>query len=214
MKRTAALAVFAIVLSMGVTAFADSPLVAYTGGEENAATVTGTDGYCTVLIQNSNADIVYVNQADSAFSGVMNFFLQSAPETGTYTARFGGSGSVITKSFYIGVGAQKTNDVPMTRLSSIQNVEDNTYSSGFYTTLKGTDYNSLNSIKVGYMNEQATTVYGGFDLKSGGYPTTQFSGEGSLTLLFELDDITDKELESVSVFLSTDQVGDRKAYQE
>ena len=213
MKKLAAIAALATVLAVSVTAFADAS-VAYTGGTENTAMVAGVDGYSTVLITDSNDNIVYVNQEDSAFSGIKNFLMKNSdsPPVGKYTAIFGSSsGNYATKTFYVGVNSGGAKDVPMTRLSS--NLEDevnNTYSTGFFRTVSANEYGDYNSLKVGYKND-GNTVWGGFSLKEHGFPQT--TGGGDLTLIFELNEIEADEIASVSVFLSPDVVGSDGAYE-
>ena len=211
MKKLAAFAVWVAVLAVSVTAFADAS-VAYTGGEENTATVTGINGYSTVLITDSENNIVYINEETSTFSGIKDFLMKSdSLSIGEYTARFGSdSGNPITTTFYVGVQSEGSGDVPMTRLSSNRESDDK-YSTGFFRTVSANEYGNYNSLKVGY-NNGSQDVWGGFNLKEYGFPQT--TGGGDLTLIFELNEIEEDEIGSVSVFLSTDQVGDRKAYQE
>ena len=219
MKKLAAFAALATVLAVSVTAFADASAdasVAYTGGAENTATVTGINGYSTVLITDSENNIVYVNEEDSAFSGIKNFLMKNSGSqlVGQYTARFGsGSGNYETKTFYVGVKSTDESDVPMTRLSS--NLEDevnNTYSTGFFRTVSAKEYGDYNSLKVGYKNG-SQDVWGGFALKGNGFPETITTGEGDLALVFELNEIEEKQIASVSVFLSPDVVGSESANQ-
>lgn len=208
MKRFAVIAAFAAVLSVGVTALADTPSMEYTGWGNNKATTTGAGEYSTVLIKNSIGNIVYINQAESSFDGSVNFMMKANPVCGNYTVKFGNkNGDNTSTAFSVGVVADKDNDVPMMRLSSME--KDGKNSAGFYTIVSGTDYSKFKSLKVGY-NNGSETIYGGFDLKDGN--DTVFSEESDLILIFELDEIEDNELDSVSVFLSNDTVGSENAY--
>ena len=215
MKKIAAFAVLVAISAISVTAFADAS-VAYTGGAENTATVTGISGYSTVLITDSENNIVYVNEEDSAFSTIQNFLIKNSDSIpiGEYTAKFGsGSGAPITTTFYVGVNSEGSGDVPMTRLSSNPEENKNTYSTGFFRTVSANEYGNYNSLKVGCKNGDST-VWGSIALKENGFPETITTGEGGLTLIFELRDIEPDDRYSVSVFLSPDVVNSGNANQQ
>ena len=214
MKKLAAFAVLVAVLAVSVTAFADAS-VAYTGGAENTATVTGVDGYSTVLITDGAGSIVYINEEASTFSGIKNFLMKNSDSLpiGEYTARFGSdSGNPITTTFYVGVQSEGSGDVPMTRLSSNRESDDK-YSTGFFRTVSANEYENYKSLKVGCKNGDST-VWGSIALKENGFPETITTGEGGLTLIFELRDIEPDDRYSVSVFLSPDVVNFGNANQQ
>lgn len=198
----------------GSIAYADN-IAAYTGGSENTATITDTSDYSTVLITKasdnpiSKDSVAYIYQADNVFDASMNFILKANPSVGLYNVKLGNEeGTSASTTFYIGVNSNNDSDVPMTRLSSNRSA-DGKYSTGFFRTVSASEYESYNSLKVGYNNGEQD-VYGGFVLKDNGFPQT--TGEGDLTLIFELNQIEEDEIDSVSVFLSTDEVGSANAY--
>ncbi len=216
MKKLAAFAMAITVLSLSVTALADA---AATDSGKTAAetTVTGAGDYSTVLITDSSGNVVYVDQADGLFDATMPFLIQANPNYGKYTVKLGGENVEPTSTyFYVGVDADpQKNDVPMKRLSYTGTSTENDityYTAGFYKTIKATEFSNYKSLKVGYDNGEKT-VWGGFDLADNWRELPKISGEGDLTLIFELDEIEADEIDSVSVFLSPDVVGSENAYQ-
>ena len=95
MKKILALTSLVFALSVGATAMAADYEV--TNDKINGVTHTTAlaNGYETVLVQASNDDIVYVDQADSVFGASLNLMLKAGIDDGTYTMKFGGAGQTL-----------------------------------------------------------------------------------------------------------------------
>ena len=75
MKRLVAFAVAMTVLLLRVTALADATAV--TDPTETTTTVTGAGDYLTVLLTESENNIVYVNQDNSTFDTSVDFLMKT-----------------------------------------------------------------------------------------------------------------------------------------
>ena len=205
MKISVAFAIAMTVLSVSVTALADATATD-TGRNEATTTVTGASDYSTVLITDSSNNIVYVNQADSSFSASTDFLLKANPGYGKYNVKLGSENLTPANIyFYVGVDAPKEGDVTMKRLQNEETSDGGTtYNIGYYTEVGANYATTYNSIKVGYADNPA---YGGFDLGEH-WDDTHYSGSGSLYLIFQLNDVPASWKDSVTVFLSSDNVGD------
>ena len=203
MKKTAAFTMAIAVLSLSVTAFADA--AATDAGKDTATTtVTGADSYSTVLITDSSDNIVYVDQADTLFGAEVDFLLKADPAYGKYNVKLGGESITPTSTyFYVGVDAPKTGDVVMKRLQNEETNKDGTgYNIGYYTEVEANYASTYNALKVGY---DGHSTYGGFDLGQN-WKDMHLEGEGSLYLIFQLNDVPSYMKDSVTVFLSHDVV--------
>ena len=205
MKKLAAFAMAITVLSLSVTALAD---VAATDSGKTVAetTVTGAGDYSTVLITDSSGNPVYINQDSSKFKASVDFLLKENPNYGKYTVRLGGENVTPTSTyFYVGVDAPKQGDVAMKRLQNEeQNADKSGYNIGYYTEVEADDVSKYNSLKVGFADHP---TYGGVDLDGDAWDKTHYSGSGDLYIIFQLNDVPSVWKDSVTVFLSTDEVG-------
>jgi len=210
MKRIVCLAALTAVLSISVPAFADDANnftfpAEYTGGTSDTASVNA-DGYSTVLIakDEENGEIVYIDQADNVYSSGSDFLVKANPEVGKYKVTLGSETREPYQTyFYVGVDSLNSNDKAMTRLQNEKlNEAETGYNIGYYTELAARDAKTYNSLKIGYAGN---AKYGGFDLTGGAWDTN-YSGEGDLYLVFQLNDVPSAWRESVTVFLSPDQV--------
>lgn len=206
MKKIAAFVMAITVLSISVTAFADAAATD-AGRDEATTTVTGASDYSTVFITDSSDNIVYVNQADSSFSASTDFLLKENPDYGKYTVKLGNaSGETTSTYFYVGIDAPKQGDVTMKRLQNEeQNADKSGYNIGYYTEVEADDVSKYNSLKVGFADHP---TYGGVDLDGDAWDKTHYSGSGDLYIIFQLNDVPSDWKDSVTVFLSTDKVGD------
>ena len=217
MKRIVYIAALTAVLSIGITALAEDNgdftyPAEYLGGASDTAKVNAA-GYSTVLIEkdDENGEIVYVDQADDAYTGAQSFLLKSDPDVGKYKVTLGSEANGAYQTyFYVGVDSSNPADKAMTRLQNeVQNKAETGYNIGYYTELAASEASTYKSLKVGYADNQK---YGGFDL-SGGAWDTNYSGEGDLYLVFQLNDVPSTWKDSATVFLSTDQVSDTPVQQ-
>ena len=204
MKKLAAFAMAITVLSLSVTALAD---VAATDSGKTAAetTVTGAGDYSTVLITDSSGNVVYVDQADGLFDAPMPFLIKANPDYGKYTVKLGGENiDPASTYFYVGVDAPKQGDVTMKRLQNEETPDNGaTYRIGYYAEVEAGYASIYHALKVGY---DGNPKYGGFDLGQN-WDETHYTGGGSLYLIFQLNDVPSAWKDSVTVFLSTDEVG-------
>ena len=214
MKKIVLISALAVMLSINVAAYAadTTTTAAYTGGSANSAKVADATGYSTVIITKDNSndplgEIVYINQTETGFT---DFLLKENPSVGKYNIMLGNiAGDKRSATFYIGVNSEKATDTPMTRLSYTETQTENSdtyYTAGFYLVTDLTTFNNFNSIKVGYNNGN-TDVYGGFPRDNDAWHTPiATTGGGEIKILFVLDHIENHELDSVSVFLSPDEL--------
>ena len=217
MKRLAALAAILAMAAVQSVALADSDFTypaEYTGGSSDSAKVGADDvaGYSTVLITKDEPDgeIVYVNQADSAYSGAQNFLLKSNPAVGKYKVLLGsGSNNASPKEtyFYVGVDSDEEGDLAMNRLRNEESgAGTGTYNIAYYAMVPAGNLNSYNSLKVGYKEGNSSPVYGGFDLSEGTWVPTYYTGNGNIYVIFQLNDVPNTIKDSVAVYLSEDTV--------
>lgn len=184
---------------------------AYTGGDDNFATVTNIREYSTVLITKAsddpitNSDIVYVGQANDVFDASMNFMLKLNPSIGLYNVKLGSKYDTIGyATFYIGVNSDEPGDIPMTRLAYTASTEEDGipyFTAGFELVTTCDVFSNYQTIKVGYKKDNQNR-YVSFLLNENWTP--EVSGDGSIMLVFVLDHIKEAELPTVSVFLSED----------
>lgn len=210
MKRIVCLAALTAILSIGVTAFAEDTETftfpaEYIGGTSDTASVNAA-GYSTVLItkDEENGEIVYIDQADNVYSSGSDFLVKANPEVGKYKVTLGSETREPYQTyFYVGVDSLNSNDKAMTRLHNEElNEAETGYNIGYYTELAANDAKTYNSLKIGYADN---VKYGGFDLAGGAWDTN-YSGEGDLYLVLQLNDVPSAWRESVTVFLSPDQL--------
>ena len=208
MKKLLCLAALTAILSISITALAEDTETfivpaEYTGGTSDSATVNAAS-YSTVLITKDEEDgkIVYIDQANSPYSGAQNFLLKSDPDVGKYKVTLGSENGAYQTYFYVGVDSLNASDKAMTRLQNEVQNTDATYNVGYYTELAASQASTYKSLKVGY---SGNAKYGGFDL-AGAVWDTNYSGEGDLYLVLQLNDVPSAWRESVTVFLSPDQV--------
>ena len=85
MKKILALTSLIFALSVGATAMAAD--YEETNDKINGVTHSTSlaNGYATVLVQASNNDIVYVDQADSVFPETLDIMLKAGIDDGVYT---------------------------------------------------------------------------------------------------------------------------------
>ena len=212
MKRIVCLAALTAVLSISVPAFADDANnftfpAEYTGGTSDTASVDA-DGYSTVLIakDEENGEIVYIDQADNVYTGVVPFLVKSDPAVGKYKVMLGSeTGEPYQTYFYVGVDSPNSADKAMTRLQNDEG--SSTRKIGYYTTVSGNDYDNFTAIKVCYTNKGVLT-YGGFPIDR--WDETVYSGSGALKLIFQLNDVPEAWSDSISVYLTKDNLSDNK----
>ena len=92
MKKILALTSLIFALSVGATAMASDAQSVPNDPSGVDYTTENASGYATVLVQDSNNDIVYVDQNDSLFGTGLNLMLKPNLTPGTYTIKFGGAG--------------------------------------------------------------------------------------------------------------------------
>ena len=194
MKKIAGLIALAIVLSVGITAFADG--TADYNVTNNAVTVgNSVTDYETVLItKDSDNSIVYVNQAENTFNASIAFLLKANPDTGSYTVELGGTDSdVETMTFTI--VETGNNDYEMT-LAGSEEREDGKFNVGFH--IQSEIISSYHSIKVRF-NKGGTPTTGGYHL-----PDFGVVGPGSFSFAFQINGVPEAEKDSIRVYLSPD----------
>ena len=204
MKKIAAFTMAIAVLSLSVTAFAD--VAATDSGKEAAVTtVTGAEEYSVVLITDCKDKVVYANQADTSFDGSVDFLLKENPAYGKYTVQLGGENVDLAKTyFYVGV-EPKQGDVTMKRFQNEETLDKGkTYRIGYCAEVDTEYAKEYNSLKVGI---DGNAAYGGFKLE-GTWKETHFEGGGDIYLIFQLNDVPSDWKDSVTVFLSNDQVSE------
>ena len=212
MKRIVCLAALTAILSIGVTAFAEDTETftfpaEYIGGTSDTASVNAAD-YSTVLItkDEENGEIVYIDQADNVYTGVVPFLVKSDPAVGKYKVMLGSeTGEPYQTYFYVGVDSSNLDDKPMTRLQNDEGADKRNI--GFFTTVSGDDYDDFAAIKVCYTNKGVLT-YGGFPIDK--WDETVYSGSGALKLIFQLNDVPEAWSDSISVYLTTDTLSENK----
>ena len=106
--------------------------------------------------------------------------------------------------FYVGVDPLTGGDAAMTRLQGEERNPDGTYNVAYYTTVEADDYNAFKTIKVVRVDSDKAVKYGMFDLKTADYPQT--AGDGGVNLIFQINYVPAESVDSVSVFLSKDNM--------
>ena len=219
MKILAVAATLLTVMAMNVSALADggSTFVepahynGYSVDDAYSATLDAKD-YSTVLITKASDDndivaddneIVYIDQSENAFTGATTFLLKNNPDVGRYTVRLGSDNDSKTTYFYVGVNSDNPNDVYMNRLQNEEKNEDDTWNIGYYATVTPTQYNGFNSMKLGYKNNNNADSCVTFPLNYGD-GSTVYNGEGSLYLIFQLNDVPAANKNCAAVFLSAE----------
>ena len=132
--------------------------------------------------------------------------MKENPAYGKYTVQLGGENVDLAKTyFYVGV-EPKQGDVTMKRLQNEETTDKGTtYRIGYCAEIDSNYLSEYNSLKVGYGGNAA---YGGFMLE-GDWKDTHYEGGGELYLIFQLNDVPSDWKDSVTIFLSPDQVGDK-----
>ena len=208
MNRIVCLAALTAVLSISLTALAEDTEkfvlpAGYVGSTSDTASVNAA-GYSTVLIakDEENGEVVYIDQADNVYTGVVPFLVKSAPAVGKYKVMLGSeTGEPYQTYFYVGVDSLNSSDIAMTRLQNEVQNADKTYNIGYYTVVAADYASTYHSLKVGYTGN---SKYGGFDL-SKNWDDTHYTS-GNLYLIFQLNDVPSDWKDSVTVFLSPDTV--------
>ena len=201
MRKSAIAAVFLTVMTVNISVFADFTDPAWYTGDTRDKAEVNAGGYSTVIItKDSDGSIVYLNQADSIYSGSMDFLLKSDPEIGRYTVKLGSESGTSTQTyFYVGADSNNPGDSGDLYMKRLQNEEPNgepddsetTWNIGYYAMIPVEDYSGYNYLKVGYKD--------GDTLKYGSAPT--YSGEGSLYLIFQLNNVPSDQRYSAAVYL-------------
>lgn len=204
MRKIVAFAVSFSILAISSTALADTSA---TDTDNSAATtkVTGADAYSTVLITDSENRIVYVDQDDDTFDASVDFLIKTDPGYGKYNVKLGGEDvEAVNTYFYVGVEPEE-GDVTMKRLQNEETPDSgDTYKIGYYAYIESEDVEKYNSLKVGF---DGNPKFGGVDLDGDAWDKTHYSGSGDLYIIFQLNDVPSAWKDSVTVFLSTDKVG-------
>ncbi len=224
MKKITWVLIMAMTISVNLVAHADAVEeftfpAEYIGGDIPEVSVEAT-GRSTVLIakENDNSNqsgdidinnIVYANQTNDIYSGTVHFFI-SDPEYGKYLVKLGSkSGEIKSTYFYVGVDPEP-GDIAMNRLrNEEQNMETDltTWNIGYYISITADEYNSYNSMKLGFekpTDSGSQLEYFSFPLKTDEY--TEFSGEGMINLIFQVNEVPDAYKDSIAVFLSEENL--------
>ena len=209
MRKSAIAAVFLAVMTVNISVFADFTDPAWYTGDTRDKAEVNAGGYSTVIItKDSDGSIVYLNQADSIYSGSMNFLLKTNPEIGRYTVKLGSStSSPMETYFYVGADSDNPGDSGDLYMKRLQNERDNgdgTYDIGYYAMVNSTQYGNYTYLKVGCKNGDANK-YGSIQLKAGDY--TQYSGSGDIYLIFQLNDVPAAYRDSAAVYLGPSSPG-------
>ncbi len=203
MKKIAGLMVCAALITANASAFAAD--AAYTVSNDSAA-VTGAGSFSTVLInkvevgsENTGAtaeNTVYLDQALDAYSGAGSFLIKADPDPGKYRVRLGSeSGETQELYFYVGLPASG-DDLAMTRLGEERNTDGRTYNVGYSLMVEADEIADYASVKIGINANNPS--YGGFELKAKNWENIS----GSITLIFQLNDVPAAYKDAVSVYLS------------
>lgn len=186
MKKLTVLAVLLLAMTASGIAFAEGITGEYDSQDNGVS--TDVSGYSTVIITKGTSDIseenvVYINQADSAFDGTVQFLLKGeSPDDGKYKITVGGNPNADTASkvFAIGVGTA-AGDVPMDKKA--------------YIAAEGTGF-IANNVKL---NEFKSIL-----VKTGGKVMqmnicdvldTIITGEGVVNIGVQLNGLTDENAE-------------------
>ena len=126
MKKILALTSLIFDLSVGATAMAAD--YEETNDKINGVTHSTSlaNGYATVLVQASNNDIVYVDQADSVFPETLDIMLKAGIDDGEYTMKFGGAGKALeTKTLELKSATTDPDPADTVEMQTVANITDN-----------------------------------------------------------------------------------------
>ena len=149
MKKILALTSLIFALSVGATAMASDAQSVPNDPSGVDYTTENASGYATVLVQDSNNDIVYVDQNDSLFGTGLNLMLKPNLTPGTYTIKFGGAGktTAIQEFTLTAAGGGSTDPEPAdtVQMDLAANVTDNHdgTKNAAYATLVSSNYNKI-----------------------------------------------------------------------
>lgn len=209
MKFLAGITVLTAALTVGITAFADSTAT-YTDTTNNTVSVTDTGSYQTVMITKADdpTNVVYLNQTDNnSFGATADFMLKDDTDYGKYTVQLGNeSGATSSVYFYIGMDNPNGEDIAMTRVG--EEASKGKYNVGYMAELTTDQYNGVSAIKVVY-SDSGTTKTGGYRLDDM-FDNTYVSGGGGINLLFQINGVATAYKDSITVFLSNDELTDTK----
>ncbi|MBQ3124792.1 MAG: hypothetical protein IJC09_05170 [Clostridia bacterium] len=154
MKKIIACISLVFAMSAGVTALAAD--ATYSDDATNTVTMDTAD-YTTVLIEDAEENILFVDQNDSGFGSAAKFLLKGTEKlaVGTYTVKLGGSSTAASTSTTFTVSSVTPNSIPMTITNEKKN--GNTYDYGWFAT---TDVEDCKFIAITADNgSDAKTVY-------------------------------------------------------
>ncbi len=202
MKKLAVCISLAAMLSVSAAAFAaDGTEADIYNRTEYSVTDADAANYKTVLIQNSNNEPVYINQASNgSFGTATTFFLKKSPEQGTYTIKYGGAeGYQTSKDFY--VGADPVNaETPMKEISNggTSMNADGTRNVGFRATV-----NAAMQYKSVILKRESDNTYMGYDIDF----DVSVSGDSGVVVGVQINNIPEDVYETgIEVSLSTKSV--------
>lgn len=204
MKKTlTCITALAAMLSAAATSYAAT----YDSNQNQVTTTAPVNKEAVIIIAGEASDtptesnIVYLNQADTSFSGSVDFLIKSSPADGVYTIMFGGDDGVSSETFRIGMN-EKAGDVVMTAIegeNGVAAVTDDqgktTYNIGYTATAKLGNYNSI-------IIKTADGTYMGCSL-----PTPNMEGDGATTLGIQINGV-ESTSDIETVWLSTRTVDD------
>ena len=217
MKKVAWAALAAVTVLFNTAVFADAT-ASYTGTEDNAAAVSGAGSYEVICITKDDANvsgitegnIVYLNQASDVYSGSMDFLLKANASPGKYKVRFGSSSVAPAPAyFYIMEAKNDSNvdDTSMTRLG--EEAAGSGYNIAYTITANIGSFADYKSVKVVFHDETEGDLVGGFEFNSGNYGVIS----GETMLVFQLNGVPEQYRNSVSVYLSEDEPGTKRLFE-
>lgn len=178
MKKIIACISLVFAMSAGVTALAAD---ATYSEADNSASIDAT-GYTTVLIEDAEDTILYVDQNDSGLGSAAKFLLKGANKLadGTYTVTLGGSSTLETTSTTFTVAARQPIVTDVTVMGKEVAADGQSYSIGCKakTTLDKATYVVITAVQDAN-TANAKTVY---------YPTN-FTGEGDLDIAVKISEV-------------------------
>jgi hypothetical protein len=162
MKKILALTSLIFALSVGATAMASD--YEETNDKINGVThrTALANGYATVLVQASNNDIVYVDQADSVFPETLEIMLKAGIDDGEYTMKFGGAGKALeTKTLELKSGTSDPDPDPADTVTmSVERTTEYTadnFKNIAYQTTVAANYNKIKfTCTIGGQQKTAT----------------------------------------------------------
>ena len=203
MKKLVLGIICSMALMCSATAFASE--AAYDADAKSVSTDANVSKYRTVIITKnvenvSDADIVYVNQANRGFDAGMDFMFSQDVEAGEYKLTLGGSDDLNVIPFTIGAET-KVEDEAMRYIGSLE--KDGAYSVGFVAEemiLSG--YNSI-KVMVTEDGENKVLGYSLADLLG-----VSVNGEGAVSFGLQIDGVPSgcHTEDVISVYLSADPV--------